>query len=217
MIPGMHPVFERLEASRLAAVVMIDREEHAVPLARALLAGGVSAMELTLRSEAALGGLRQVVAEVPEMLVGAGTILTEAQMGEVVEAGAAFGVAPGTNRRMLAACMEAGFPFAPGIATPSDIETALEFGCRLLKFFPAEGMGGLEYLEGIAAPYRHLGLRYLPLGGVNEGNLRSYASAPDILAVGGSWLAPRTLLESGNWNGIESLARRASGLVAHAG
>ena len=205
MMPGMHPVFERLEASRLAAVVMIDREEHAVPLARALLAGGVSAMELTLRSEAALGGLRQVVAEVPEMLVGAGTILTEAQMDEVVEAGAAFGVAPGTNRRMLAACREAGFPFAPGIATPSDIETALEFGCRLLKFFPAEGMGGLEYLEGIAAPYRHLGLRYLPLGGVNEGNLRSYASAPDIL------------LESGNWSGIESLARRASGLVAHGG
>ena len=217
MMPGMHPVFERLEASRLAAVVMIDREEYAVPLARALLAGGVSAMELTLRSEAALGGLRQVVAEVPEMLVGAGTILTEAQMGEVVEAGAAFGVAPGTNRRMLAACREAGFPFAPGIATPSDIETALEFGCRLLKFFPAEGMGGLEYLEGIAAPYRHLGLRYLPLGGVNEGNLRSYASAPDILAVGGSWLAPRPLLESGNWSGIESLARRASGLVAHGG
>ena len=210
---GMHPVFERLQASRLAAVVMIEREEHAVPLARALVAGGVSAMELTLRSEAALGGLQRVVAEVPDMLVGAGTVVTEAQVDEVMDAGAAFAVAPGTNPRILEASREAGLPFAPGIATPSDIETALEFDCRLLKFFPAEGMGGLEYLEGIAAPYRHLGLRYLPLGGINEGNLRSYASSPDVLAVGGSWLAPRTLLEAGDWSGIESLARRAVGLL----
>ena len=210
---GMHPVFERLQASRLAAVVMIEREEHAVPLARALVAGGVSAMELTLRSEAALGGLQRVVAEVPDMLVGAGTVVTEAQVDEVMDAGAAFAVAPGTNPRIHEASREAGLPFAPGIATPSEIETALEFDCRLLKFFPAEGMGGLEYLEGIAAPYRHLGLRYLPLGGINEGNLRSYASSPDVLAVGGSWLAPRTLLEAGDWSGIESLARRAVGLL----
>ena len=213
MMSSMDPVFQRLGERRLAAVVMIGESSQAVPLARALLAGGISAMELTLRTDAALEGLKRIVAEVPEMMVGAGTILTEAQVVEVMKAGAAFGVAPGTNARILEASREAGLPFAPGIATPSDIETALEFGCRLLKFFPAEAMGGLEYLEGIAAPYRHLGLRYLPLGGVHEGNLQSYLSSPDILAVGGSWLAPRTLLESGDWSGIESLSRRTVGLL----
>ena len=215
MMNTMDPVFQSLGERRLAAVVTIGDSSQAVTLARALLAGGVSAMELTLRTDAALQGLQRIVEEVPEMMVGAGTILTEAQVGEVMEAGAAFGVAPGTNARILQASKEAGLPFAPGIATPSDIETALEFGCRVLKFFPAEGMGGLEYLEGIAAPYRHLGLRYLPLGGVNEGNLFSYTSSPDILAVGGSWLAPHSLLESGEWSAVESLARRAVGLLGH--
>ena len=217
MMPAMHPVFERLGASRLVAVVMIDREEHAVPLAQALLAGGVSAMELTLRSKAALGSLRRVVEGVPGMLVGAGTVIAESQIEGVMAAGAAFGVAPGTNPRILAACRDAGLPFAPGIATPSDIESALEFDCRLLKFFPAGAMGGLDYLQGIAAPYRHLGIRYLPLGGVDEENLQRYVSAPDILAVGGSWLAPRPLLESEDWSGVESLARRAADLVAQEG
>ena len=144
MMSSMDPVFQRLGERRLAAVVMIGESSQAVPLARALLAGGISAMELTLRTDAALEGLKRIVAEVPEMMVGAGTILTDAQVGEVMKAGAAFGVAPGTNARILEASREAGLPFAPGIATPSDIETALEFGCRLLKFFPAEAMGGLE-------------------------------------------------------------------------
>ena len=217
MMARMHPVFERLGESRLAAVVMIENEEHAVPLARALLAGGVTAMELTLRTDVALESLKQIGIEVPEMMVGAGTVLREEQVSAVRDAGAAFGVGPGTNRRILAAAKDAGFPFAPGIATPTDIELALEFGCRVLKFFPAEGMGGLKYLTSIAIPYRQLGLRYIPLGGVHEGNLASYTTSPDILAVGGSWLAPRPLLDTGDWKGIESLARRAVALVEDAG
>jgi len=217
MIPAMDPVFERLRESRLVAVVMIEDEADAVPLARALLAGGVTAMELALRTDVALEGLKQIVTEVPEMMAGAGTILKEEQVSAARDAGAAFGVAPGTNARILAAAKDAGFPFAPGIATPTDIELALEFGCRVLKFFPAEGMGGLKYLTSIAAPYRHLGLRYIPLGGVHEGNLTSYTASPDILAVGGSWLAPRPLLDTGDWGEIESLARRAVALVGGAG
>lgn len=213
MMPTMDPVFERLRESRVVAVVMIEDEADAVPLARTLLAGGITAMELALRTDGALGSLGQIAAEVPEMMVGAGTILEEEQVSAAQDAGASFGVAPGTNVKILAAAQDAGFPFAPGIATPTDIESALGFGCRVLKFFPAEGMGGLEYLTSIAAPYRHLGLSYIPLGGVNERNLQSYTSSPDILAVGGSWLAPRSLLEAGDWGGIESLARRAVGLA----
>lgn len=209
----MHPVFRRLGECGLVAVVMIDSSAHAVPLARALLAGGVSAMELTLRSETALESLRRIVAEVPGMMVGAGTILSKEQVGEVLAAGADFGVAPGTNKKVLQAARDQGLPFAPGVATPSDIESALDFDCRVLKFFPAEAMGGLQYLGNVASPYRHLGLRYIPLGGVDPGNLASYTSSPDVLAVGGSWLAPRNLVEKEDWAGIEQLARHAAGLV----
>jgi len=213
----MDPVFERLRESRVVAVVMIENEVEAVPLARALLAGGITAMELALRNDVALGSLKQIATEVPEMMVGAGTILEKEQVLAAQDAGASFGVAPGTNVKILAAANDAELPFAPGIATPTDIESALGFGCRVLKFFPAEGMGGLEYLTSIAAPYRHLGLSYIPLGGVNEGNLQSYNSSPDILAVGGSWLAPKPLLDAGDWSGIEALARRAVALVGGTG
>ncbi len=207
------PVFRRLGECGIASVVTIDSPAHAVPLARALLAGGVSAMELTLRSAGAIECLRRIVEEVPGMLAGAGTILSEEQVCEVLEAGAAFGVAPGTNKNVLQAARDQGLPFAPGIATPSDIELALDFDCRVLKFFPAGATGGLRYLGNIAAPYRHLGLRYIPLGGVSPENLISYSSSPDVLAVGGSWLAPRSAVENGDWAAIEQLARQAVELV----
>ena len=210
----MDPVFAQLEECKLAAVVLLDDVEHAVPLARALMAGGVRAIELTLRTEVALAGLARLAAEVPEMLVGGGTVLCADQVKAVYEAGADFGVSPGTNGRVIAAAKEIELPFAAGIATPSDIEAALEFDCRVLKFFPADGMGGLSYLKGIAAPYRHLGLRYIPLGGVNEGNLAEYVASPDVLAVGGSWLAPKAMMQAKDWGGIEALAARASSRVS---
>ena len=170
-------------------------------------------MELTLRSAGALECLRRIVEEVPGMLAGAGTILSVSQVEEVLAAGAAFGVAPGTNINVLRAARDEGLPFAPGVATPSDIELALDFDCRVLKFFPAEAIGGLRYLKNIAVPYRHLGVRYIPLGGVSPENLISYSSSPDVLAVGGSWLAPRVLVENGDWAAIEQLARQAVELV----
>ncbi len=217
MISTMDPVFERLRESRVVAVVMIEDEADAVPLARALLAGGITAMELALRTDVALGSLKKIATEVPEIMVGAGTLLEKEQVAAAQDAGASCGVAPGTNVRILEAAEDTGLPFAPGIATPTDIESALGFGCRVLKFFPAEGMGGLDYLTSIAAPYRHLGLSYIPLGGVDEGNLQAYTSSPDVLAVGGSWLAPRSLLEAGDWAGIEALARRAAVLAGGGG
>ena len=209
----IHPVFRQLGGCGIASVVTIDSPAHAVPLAKALLAGGISAMELTLRSAGALECLRRIVEEVPGMLAGAGTILSVSQVEEVLAAGAAFGVAPGTNINVLRAARDEGLPFAPGVATPSDIELALNFDCRVLKFFPAEAIGGLRYLENIAVPYRHLGVRYIPLGGVSPENLISYSSSPDVLAVGGSWLAPRVLVENGDWAAIEQLARQAVELV----
>jgi 2-dehydro-3-deoxyphosphogluconate aldolase/(4S)-4-hydroxy-2-oxoglutarate aldolase len=202
-------VFGKLQKSAVIAVLILDRVEDAVPLAEALLAGGVDAMELTLRTPAALGALREITAKVPGMLAGIGTILTPDQVKEVVDAGAAFGVAPGMNPRIVEAALSAGLPFAPGICTPSDIERALEFDRKFLKFFPAEPSGGLKYLESIAAPYAHLGLRYIPLGGVNPANCQAWLSHPLVGGIGGSWLAPKPLIEAGNWKAIRDAAAQA--------
>jgi 2-dehydro-3-deoxyphosphogluconate aldolase/(4S)-4-hydroxy-2-oxoglutarate aldolase len=198
-----------LQDTGVIAVLVIERVADAVPLARALLDGGVNVMELTLRTPVAMDALRAIRAEVPTMLAGIGTILTVQQVREVANAGAAFGVAPGTNRRVLEAARSCGLPFAPGIVTPSDIEAAVEAGCRLLKFFPAEPSGGLNYLNSIAAPFAHLGLRYVPLGGVQLDNMLQYLKNPHVLAVGGSWLAPRELIAEGQWSAITERAAAA--------
>ncbi|MFZ4774740.1 MAG: bifunctional 4-hydroxy-2-oxoglutarate aldolase/2-dehydro-3-deoxy-phosphogluconate aldolase [Terrimicrobiaceae bacterium] len=206
----------RIESFGVIAVLVVDRADDAIPLAKALLDGGVGVMELTLRTEAALDALKKIRAAVPEMIAGVGTILTPAQVLAAKEAGAAFGVAPGTNGKVLAAAREAGLSFAPGIATPSDIETALEFDCRLLKFFPSEPSGGLSYLKNIAAPYAHLGLKYVPLGGINEKNMASYLSEPIVGALGGSWLAPRELINAGDWSAITARCATAVEIIKSA-
>jgi 2-dehydro-3-deoxyphosphogluconate aldolase/(4S)-4-hydroxy-2-oxoglutarate aldolase len=191
------------------AVLVIDRVDDAVPVAEALLAGGVAAMELTLRTPAALGGLIEIRQRTPQMLAGIGTILSRQQVVEVFEAGAAFGVAPGMNPRVVEEALRVGLPFAPGICTPSDIERAIEFDRRLLKFFPAEPSGGLKFLQSIAAPYHHLGLKYIPLGGLTQTNMADYLRDPLIAGIGGSWLAPRDVIREKDWKAIEAAARAA--------
>ena len=203
------PVATRLTAKGVVAVLMIDRVDDAVPVAEALLRGGVDAMELTLRTEAALPALELITGSVPEMLAGIGTILKPDQVIQARDSGAAFGVSPGTNVEVIEAAHAAGLPFAPGIMTPSDIERALPFGCEILKFFPAGSSGGIKHLKNIAAPYVHLGLKYVPLGGVNEKNMTDYLKEDIIAAVGGSWIAHRDLIASGQWDQITSNASSA--------
>ena len=206
-------IIERIERCGVVAVITIEKAQQAVPLARALLAGGVDVMELTLRTPAALEALKAVIAEAPEMLAGVGTVLTPQQVTEIELAGAAFGVAPGLNRGVVQAARSSGIFFAPGVMTPSDIEQALEMGCRLLKFFPAEPSGGLPYLKTIAAPYAHLGVRFIPLGGVSAANVKAYLSEPLVAAVGGSWLAPKDKIAAGDWAGITRLAQEVTTIV----
>ena len=199
----------RIRKTGVIAVLVIEEVEDAVPVARALLEGGIDAMELTLRTDAALDALRTVKAEVPEMLAGIGTILNTTQIDEVVAAGAAFGVSPGFNPRVVEHARAKALPFAPGIMTPSDIEGALELGCRTLKYFPAESAGGLKHLANMAAPYRHLGVDFIPLGGLSAKNLADYLSSPLITAVGGSWLAKAPVIREGDWSAITDNAREA--------
>ena len=170
----------------MVAVLVIDEVEHAAPVAQALLAGGIDVMELTLRTPAAIGSLRMIRREAPGMLAGIGTILTPEQVQEVVDSRAAFGVAPGLNVRVVKAAQAAGLPFAPGVATPSDLEAALELGCHEVKFFPAE-----------------------PLGGLTAENMQNYLTDPIVAAIGGSWLAPRKLIQAQNWEAISERAAEA--------
>jgi 2-dehydro-3-deoxyphosphogluconate aldolase/(4S)-4-hydroxy-2-oxoglutarate aldolase len=214
----MSPLFDpelgrRISECGIVAVLILDRVEDVVQVARSLLAGGVNAIELTLRTPAALKALKEVRAEVPEMIAGAGTILTPDQVESAKEAGAHFGVAPGMNPRVLAAARDAGLSFAPGVTTPSDIEAALEFECRLLKFFPAEPSGGLAYLNSIAAPYLNFDIKFIPLGGLNPNNMASYLRDSKIAALGGSWLAPRDLINAGSWKEITDLALSAAATI----
>lgn len=207
------PLRDKLHRAGVIAVLMISRAEDAVPLAQALLKGGVSSIELTLRTEAALDCVRRIRAEVPDMTVGVGTILTPGQANDAKEAGASFGVSPGMNPRVVAEARRIGLPFAPGICTPTDIELALEVDCRLLKFFPCEPCGGLPYLKTIAAPFMHLNVQFIPLGGVNAANAATYLQDSSVLALGGSWLAPKELVAQGNWMAITNLASEITGIV----
>ncbi|MFZ9937324.1 MAG: bifunctional 4-hydroxy-2-oxoglutarate aldolase/2-dehydro-3-deoxy-phosphogluconate aldolase [Luteolibacter sp.] len=208
------PVFpdnllENIRANPVIAVVVIDDASAAVPMARALLDGGVSGIELTLRPPAALAALTAIRTECPEVLVGLGTVLTTGQVQQAVDLGASFAVSPGLNPEVVQAASAAGLPFAPGIATPSDIEGALALGCRLLKFFPAGPSGGIAYLKSISAPYAHLGVEYIPLGGLDAGNFTDYLALDCVPAVGGSWIAPRDLIKCQDWETITRNAREA--------
>ena len=199
-------MIQRLEKSGVVAGFSIENAERAAPLARALLDGGIEAIELTFRTPAALDALKAISAAVPEMLIGVGTILTPEQVLEVKAAGAHFAVSPGMNPRVVRAAIEAGVPFAPGICTPSDLEAAIELGCRFVKFFPAEASGGVRYLRSMAAPYKHLGIQYFPLGGLNSENMIEYLQEPHIPTIGGSWIVKNELVENEDWAGITARA-----------
>lgn len=202
-----------LREAGVIAVIVIEDAGKAVPLARALLDGGIHAMELTLRTPMALTALRSICQEVPDMIAGVGTVLTTSQVDAIIEAGARFGVAPGCNPAVIKHAQDRGLAFAPGICTATDIECALSLNCRLLKFFPAEAAGGLKLLKNMATPYAHLGLKYIPLGGINTANLKAYLSEPLIHAVGGSWLAPKERVAASDWASITATAQEAMSLV----
>lgn len=204
----------RLECVRLVAVVMIDKMDQVGPLAKALRDGGIRAVELTLRTPAALEALGLLRRKSPEFLIGAGTVLTPEQADEANEAGADFALAPGLDAATVRRCAEIGLPFIPGVATPSDVQAAIALGCRLLKFFPAEPHGGVRGLRILAAPFAHMGVRYLPLGGIDAASAAEYLAEPGVAAVGGSWIAPPDLIRNGDWDSIRQRATEAVRLAS---
>jgi 2-dehydro-3-deoxyphosphogluconate aldolase/(4S)-4-hydroxy-2-oxoglutarate aldolase len=201
-------VLERLRDVRVVPVITIDDPENAVPLARALAAGGLSCVEITFRTPRAAEALRRITAEVPEVFAGAGTVLTTAQANAARDAGARFIVAPGFNASVASHCIEREIAVFPGVATPTEVEAALELGLTTLKFFPAEPMGGLAYLKAIAAPY--VDVSFIPTGGISASNVAAYLAFKRVVACGGSWMAPADWIAAKQFDRIREESQRAS-------
>ncbi|SHF39222.1 bifunctional 4-hydroxy-2-oxoglutarate aldolase/2-dehydro-3-deoxy-phosphogluconate aldolase [Streptoalloteichus hindustanus] len=201
---------ELFDLGPVVPVVVLDEAAHAVPLARALLRGGIRVIEVTLRTPAALAAIERIGAEVPDVVVGAGTVTTGEQAEQAAKSGAKFLISPGATDRVLDAMEQTGLPFLPGVATVSEAMRAAERGLTALKFFPAEAAGGVPYLRSIAGPLP--GLRFCPTGGITPARAGAYLSLPNVGCVGGSWLTPADALAEGDWSRIEALARDAAAL-----
>ena len=206
----MNPILEQIQKIGVVPVIAIDDANLAPDLARALLAGGLPLAEVTLRTEAGEQAIRRIADEIPEVLVGAGTVLTAEQARRAQEAGAKFVVSPGFNPEVVAWCVANNMSVVPGCATPSDMERALGFGLECVKFFPAEQAGGLAYLKAVSAPYPQL--HFIPTGGISPKNLREYLNFGKILACGGSWMCPKELINAGEWDKITRLCKEAAAI-----
>jgi 2-dehydro-3-deoxyphosphogluconate aldolase/(4S)-4-hydroxy-2-oxoglutarate aldolase len=204
---GQEKLAALFRSARVIPVLTIERLEHAVPLARALVAGGVRVLEVTLRTPVAIEAAKAVMAEVPDAIVGIGTILNAADFARAEALGVAFGISPGATPDLLTATAASALPFAPGIATASELMQALAHGFGLVKFFPAEQSGGIKALRALAGPFPDA--RFCPTGGIGQANAAEWLSEPNVVAVGGSWLCPAADIRSGNWAGITAICERA--------
>ena len=201
---------EVLAAGPVMPVVVIDDPAMAVPLARALVAGGIRAIEITLRTPGALEAVRAIADEVPDAIPGVGTVLTAADLDAALAAGARFAISPGATPALLAAARAGGLPYIPAIATASELMAAMEAGFSVCKFFPAAQAGGVEALKSLAGPFPHA--RFCPTGGIDAASAPAYLALPSVVCVGGSWIAPRAAIAAGDFTTIERLARAAAAL-----
>jgi 2-dehydro-3-deoxyphosphogluconate aldolase/(4S)-4-hydroxy-2-oxoglutarate aldolase len=209
-------IFSQVIQLGIVPVIAIENAEAAIPLADALIAGGLPVVEITFRTAAAAEVIRKMAKERPQLIVGAGTVLNAANVEAAKASGAAFAVAPGLNAETVKQARAVGLPFVPGVATPSDIELGLSLGCKLLKFFPAEANGGVKMIEALSAPYQHTGVHFMPTGGVNTTNLEAYLKIGTVAAVGGTWIAKKEDLAEGKWDAISARCQAAREIVAKA-
>lgn len=201
---------------RLICVAVIDRAEDAAPLAEALLAGGLKCIEVTFRTAGAAEAIRRIRQNVPSIIVGAGTLLTADNVKQAVDAGAQFGVSPGLSEAVSRAAHDARLPLFPGVVTPTEIIRAMELGWKQLKFFPAETFGGVNALKALIGPFGHTGVKFIPTGGISAATLPNYLALPQVVAVGGSWMAEKKLIAEKNWTQITALTGEAMKVISAA-
>ena len=212
MTPEPTPIEDILATGPVLPVVVIDDPAHAVPLAKAMVAGGLRAIEITLRTEHALAAVRAIAAEVPDAIPGVGTVLTPADFDAAAAAGARFAISPGATPALLDAARAGALPYVPAVATASELMNVMAAGFTVAKFFPAAQAGGVEALKALGGPFP--AMRFCPTGGIDQQSALSYLALPNVLCVGGSWIAPRATIAAGDFGKIEQLARAASALRA---
>lgn len=206
-------LFETLGKYAVVPVIAIDSVESALPMADAMIEGGLPVAEITFRTAAAGEVIAKLKEQRPNLILGAGTILTLENLKMAKQAGAQFGVAPGLNPELVAEAKKLDLPFIPGTVTPSEIERAYSLGAKILKFFPAGASGGVAMLNALYAPYRHLGIKFMPTGGVKMNNLEQYLSSDAVAMVGGSWVAKKDVIAAGKWDQIRENCREICELV----
>lgn len=207
----MQSIFDTLHLLGIVPVIALDDANDALPLAKALCDGGLPCAEVTFRTSAAEEAIRSITKAYPDMVVGAGTVLTTDQVDRAIDAGARFIVSPGFNPKIVSYCLSKNIPIVPGCSGPSDIEQALEFGLSVIKFFPAESLGGIDMIKALSAPYRNI--KFMPTGGINAKNIGSYLSVKNILACGGSWIVSNDLIKAKDFDGIKALVEEAVKIV----
>ena len=207
----MTEMMKQLQKIGIIPVVVLDRAEDALPLAECLVKGGLPCAEVTFRTAAAEESIRQIAKAFPDMIVGAGTVLTTEQADRAIDAGAKFIVSPGFNPKVTEYVLKKGVPMTPGVCTPTEIEAALQYDLDVLKFFPAEPSGGLKMIKALAAPY--VGVHFMPTGGISAANVRDYLAYDRIVACGGSWMVSGKLVKEGSFTEIERLVREAADIV----
>jgi 2-dehydro-3-deoxyphosphogluconate aldolase/(4S)-4-hydroxy-2-oxoglutarate aldolase len=205
---------ESILNQRLLCIAVVDDPEAAVPLAEALLAGGLNVMEITFRTTAAADSIKRIRQKVPQMAIGAGTLLSPEQVQRAIDVGAQFGVSPGLNELVLKVAQERHLPFFPGVMTPTEVDRALNLGWKHLKFFPAEPAGGVAMLQALAGPFAHTGVKFVPTGGINAASLPKYLALPQVAAIGGSWMAGRKLVNEKAWSKITALTAEAMKVIS---
>ena len=211
---NVREVVETLRKIKIVPVLVLDNVEDGLKMCDILVDNGLNAAEITFRTPAAEKIIREADADFPELIIGAGTVLNVEDLHRAFDAGAKFAVAPGFNPTVVKEAVDNGFAFMPGVSGPSEIEQAMELSVRHFKFFPAEAVGGVAMLKSIIAPYRHLGISFMPTGGLNPGNVNDYLEIPEVTACGGTWLGKSADIAEGNWEKIETLVREAVAMLS---
>lgn len=206
-------VVEKLAKIKIVPVLAIEKVEDGIKMCELLDRTGLKAAEITFRTAAAEDIIREASTRFPELVIGAGTVLNTKDLHRAFNAGAKFAVAPGFNPEVVKEAVANNYPFFPGISCPSQVEQAYALGVKMQKFFPAEAAGGVKMLKSIIAPYRHLGIKFMPTGGLNTGNINTYLEIPEVPAAGGTWLGKSSDIEAGNWDTIEQLVKEALELI----
>ena len=213
----MNDISKEINKSKVIAVIQIDSLENIQPLCETLLNEGINVIELALRTNVSQKAAELILKSFPQMLVGLGTVINQDQVKFAIDSGVSFAVSPGCNPKIIDLALKNNLTFYPGISCPSDIEISIDHDCEILKFFPAENLGGMNYLNSINSPYHHLNLKYIPLGGINLSNVKNYLNSDLVLGIGGSWIAPRNLINEKKWNIISTNAKQITKLISSQG